>query len=120
MTNTGALNSPSRVRLSASTKVFHFMDYIVITLITAVCVLPFILLISASFSSDTAIRFNGYSILPQDFTLDAYEMIFKYPSKIARAYGVSIFILPPSLTAAWFVPTFSISGISILKTIFWL
>ena len=56
------------------------------------CVLPFVMLISGSFSSEQAIRFNGYSILPQEFTTEAYGVIFKSPEKVLRAYGVTIFI----------------------------
>jgi len=53
---------------------------------------PFVLLVSASFTSENYIRFHGYSLLPKEFTLKAYEIIFKSPVAILRAYGVSIFI----------------------------
>jgi putative aldouronate transport system permease protein len=82
----------NRTKLSQSTVVFDIICYTLITIIALACLFPFILLISASFSSDTAIRFNGYSLLPQDFTLDAYEMIFRYPIRVLQAYGVSIYI----------------------------
>jgi putative aldouronate transport system permease protein len=81
-----------RIRSTASARVFNITGWIVITAITLVCLLPFILLISGSFSSDQAIRFYGYSILPRDFTLEAYRVVFRYPEKVVRAYGVSIFI----------------------------
>jgi putative aldouronate transport system permease protein len=72
--------------------VFYAICYAVITVIALACLFPFILLVSGSFSYDRALRFNGYSILPQDFTLDAYTTIFKFPLRIMQAYGVSIFI----------------------------
>ena len=59
---------------------------------TLFCLIPFILLISASFSSDMDIRLYGYSILPQGFTTDAYELIFKFPMKVVKAYGISIYV----------------------------
>jgi putative aldouronate transport system permease protein len=34
----------------------------------------------------------GFSIIPKDFTTDAYKLIFRYPGTIIRAYGVSIYV----------------------------
>lgn len=56
------------------------------------CVLPFILVISASLSGEQAILDNGLRFWPQDFTLDAYKYAFKYPEDILRSYGVTIFV----------------------------
>jgi putative aldouronate transport system permease protein len=84
--------SGNKVRISGSTHLFYMLAFTLVTIIAAVCLIPFILLISASFSSDQAIRFYGYSFLPQGFTLEAYNLIFKYPVRVAQAYGVSIFI----------------------------
>jgi len=81
-----------KLRLSKSTLLFNVICYSLITFITITCLLPFILLVSGSFSSDRAIRFNGYSMLPQEFNLEAYDMIFKYPVRLIQAYGVSIYV----------------------------
>jgi putative aldouronate transport system permease protein len=74
------------------TKIFYALSYTLITIIAFVCLVPFILLVSGSFTSEQAIRFFGYSFLPKDVTLEAYHVLFKYPQKVARAYGVSIMI----------------------------
>jgi putative aldouronate transport system permease protein len=81
-----------KIRLSRSTLTFNVICYSVITLVAFVCLIPFILLVSGSFSSDMAIRINGYSFLPQGFNLAAYDMIFKSPVKVVQAYGVTIYI----------------------------
>jgi putative aldouronate transport system permease protein len=96
---------PYKIRTTASTRAFNIMGWIVITVITLVCLLPFILLISGSFSSDQSIRFYGYSVLPRDFTLEAYRVVFKYPEKVARAYGVSIFITVTGTVCGLFLLT---------------
>lgn len=72
--------------------VFQVMGYVIVTIVALTCVLPFIMLISASFSSEKAILMQGFGILPREFTVKAYELVFKYPEEIARAYGVSIFV----------------------------
>jgi ABC-type sugar transport system, permease component len=50
------------------------------------------MMVSGSFTSEHAIRFSGYGLLPKEFTLEAYKLIFKNPLTILHAYGVSIFI----------------------------
>jgi putative aldouronate transport system permease protein len=94
-----------RIRTTASMKVFSITGWVIITVITLACLLPFILLISGSFSSDQSIRFYGYSVLPRDFTLEAYRVVFKYPEKVARAYGVSIFITVTGTVCGLFLLT---------------
>ena len=89
---TATVERSNKIKLTSSRIVFNINSYVFITLLAALCVLPFVMLISGSFSSEQAIRFNGYSILPQEFTTEAYGVIFKSPEKVLRAYGVTIFI----------------------------
>lgn len=64
----------------------------ILFLIMTVCTLfPILLVFSISFSSSSAIVEYGYSIIPREFTLDAYKFVFETPVKIIRAYGVTIF-----------------------------
>ena len=81
-----------RIRYSTSSIIFNILSYALVTFITICCLVPFFLIVTASFSSDSAIRFNGYSFLPQEPTLEAYELVFKFPMKVVKAYGVSIYI----------------------------
>ena len=86
------MEKKNRIRSDGSQKLFDVISYVFVTLISLVCLLPFIFMISGSFSDETLIRVQGYSILPRGFTLEAYKTIFKFPEKILRAYGVSIFV----------------------------
>lgn len=81
-----------KIKKSASTLTFDILNYTIVTLVTIVCLIPFILIISGSLTAEQAIRFNGYSIIPSEFSTAAYGLIFKTPMQIIRAYGVSIFI----------------------------
>ncbi|MDR2595997.1 MAG: carbohydrate ABC transporter permease [Treponema sp.] len=80
------------IRKSASTIVFYVLSYLLITIIAFMCLLPFILLISGSFTEEKIIRYSGYSLLPKGFTLDAYKLAFRYPERVVRGYLNSIFI----------------------------
>ena len=81
-----------KIKLSASSKLFYTICYTFVSLITIICLVPFIIIVSGSFTSENYIRFHGYSILPQEFSTAAYGLIFKSPMTVVRAYGVSILI----------------------------
>ena len=73
-----------------SRKIFNGIAYVVLTIVAVICVIPFIMIISGSFSNNTEIMRNGYSLLPQGMTLDAYRLLFINPMVMIRCYGVSI------------------------------
>lgn len=54
------------------------------------CVLPFVLLVSSSLTSDAALMKYGYSFIPTEFSLGAYEYLFGAKETILRAYGMTI------------------------------
>lgn len=55
-------------------------------------ILPFVLLISASFTDQDTIVAEGYSFFPQKFSTYAYEYLINRGEDILRAYGITIFI----------------------------
>jgi putative aldouronate transport system permease protein len=85
-------NHTVHIKHSFTDKLFQIVAMTLITLITIACVVPFLLILSGSFSSESAIAVNGYSILPQDFTLNAYKTVLRLGNKIPKAYLVTIFI----------------------------
>ena len=56
------------------------------------CLLPFILLITASITDEATLTLYGYSFFPKKINFRAYEYLFQAAGKIARAYGVTILI----------------------------
>ena len=86
------VSAPKKIKLSPSSKVFYFFCYLIVTLSALICLIPFILLVSGSFTSEQWIRFHGFSLWPGEFSVEAYKLIFKTPERIVRAYGVTIFI----------------------------
>jgi putative aldouronate transport system permease protein len=101
-----------QIRLSHSTLLFNALGYLVISFVTLACLIPFLLLISGSFSSEQSIVFHGYSLWPQEFSLESYDVLFKYPEKIVRAYGVSIYITAVGTLAGLFLTTMTAYVIS--------
>lgn len=107
-----AVSAPKNIKLSASSKIFYVICYVVVALVALVCLIPFILLISGSFTSEQWIRFHGFSLWPGEFSLEAYKIIFKTPEKIVRAYGVSIFITAVGTLAGLFLTSLTAYVIS--------
>jgi putative aldouronate transport system permease protein len=55
------------------------------------CLLPLLLVVSASFTDEIALTRNGYGLFPSQFSTDAYTFVLQDPTAIVRAYGVTIF-----------------------------
>lgn len=88
-------SSPLRkadLRESKDRRAFNSIGYILITLLSLFCLLPFVLIISGSFTSQASIMTDGYQLIPKEFSLEAYEFLFEAPDDILRAYGVTIFV----------------------------
>ena len=60
-------------------------------ILCVLCLLPFILLIVVSLSSESSLLTEGYSFFPKEFSLAAYEYLFASPT-IYKAYGLSILV----------------------------
>jgi putative aldouronate transport system permease protein len=81
-----------KIKKSGYTISFDIMAYIFLTLLAAVCILPFVLIISGSFTENSTILREGYSILPKKISLDAYRLILGNPTDMINAYKVTIFV----------------------------
>jgi putative aldouronate transport system permease protein len=61
-------------------------------LYSLLCIIPLVLVFSISFSDETSILANGYKLIPTDFSLKAYDVLFKDFEQILHSYGISIFV----------------------------
>lgn len=64
----------------------------VFILFSIFCVVPLLYILSASFSSENSLALYGYSLIPKEFSTQAYEYIFKTPKQILSSYSVTIFV----------------------------
>lgn len=51
--------------------------HIIFVLICICYIVPLMLTISAAFTSEKALSQGGFSILPKEFSLDAFKLVFK-------------------------------------------
>lgn len=64
--------------------------YLFTTLAAAFCLLPLLLMVIVSFTSEQAIVRNGYSFFPAELSLDAYRTLFENGAEVARCYLNSV------------------------------
>lgn len=81
-----------KIKAAKATIIFKIAGYSLVIIFSLLCLIPFIMLISGSFTSEHAIANYGYGIIPREFSLSAYKLLLKYPQDIIRAYCVSTFI----------------------------
>lgn len=73
-------------------RAFNLVSYVLLTALTLFCFVPFLLIISGSFTSQNSILVDGYRLFPKEFSLEAYQFLLKAPGDLVRAYGVTIFV----------------------------
>lgn len=66
--------------------------HVVMAAFSLFALIPLVLLIISSFTSNTALIQNGYSFFPKEWSLEAYVYMFGSTNQILNAYGVSFFI----------------------------
>lgn len=74
-----------------STIPFHIIKGVLLTLLSIICVLPFIVIISGSLTDNLTILKGGFSLLPRNFTVEAYRTIFRSPEGIIQAYKMNFY-----------------------------
>lgn len=76
----------------AFSKKTNIIFHLIIGGFTLLCLFPFVYVILISLTSEQALATYGYSIIPKEWSLDAYRYLWATRAQIFRAYGVTIFI----------------------------
>lgn len=79
-----------KVKAGKSDITLRVISYVVVTAFTLFCAIPFILIISASFSSEAAIMREGFGLWPKEFSTEAYSFIMRFPRAIIGSYVVTV------------------------------
>ena len=84
------MKNRNKIKLDPGTRALRIISYVFVSIWALICLLPFILVISASFSTESIVAKEGFGLLPKGFTLSAYELVFRSPKMILGSYGVTI------------------------------
>ena len=82
-----------KVKISRGERIFHVINYIVLTIIALICLYPMWFVAMASFSNSSQLMaHSGFLLKPLGFTLQAYLKVFENPM-ILKGYVNTLFIL---------------------------
>lgn len=70
--------------------VVNVVGYALIGLFALACVIPFYLIIIASFTSDSTLIREGYPLFLRELSLESYHLCLKNPTAILRSYATTI------------------------------
>ena len=74
-------------------KIFNVFGHIFMILLTVMAIVPIVLMVISSLTSNGAVLRNGYSFFPEEWSTYAYEWIFASNGGVVlKAYGISFFI----------------------------
>lgn len=84
------LTSKSKRPESSDERLLKIIGYFLLLILSLFCLIPFILVFSASLTDESSIIKDGYQLIPKVFSLEAYHLLFEYPEQILKAYAVTI------------------------------
>jgi putative aldouronate transport system permease protein len=70
---------------------FTVVSVIGVTCFMLICLVPFWMIVSGSFTDEQTLATSGYSLIPRPFSTTSYQLIFTGPT-VLSAYTASIFI----------------------------
>lgn len=95
----------NRIKKSPDVIVLHTIAYIVTGIVALLCLVPFWMVVSGSFTEEKVILDEGFSLWPKIFSAKAYESIFKEPKVIIRAYATTIVLTAVGTFLSLFLQT---------------
>ncbi len=80
----------THIRDDAQTLFIRAFSGVLIGAMALACLIPFVILVSGSFTSQNYLMRHGFSLLPREFTTIAYEFVFLQPKQVLGNYIVTI------------------------------
>jgi ABC-type glycerol-3-phosphate transport system permease component len=99
-------------RANLGERIFMVLNYTFLTVFALFCLLPFWIMVMASFTDDTALRMNGYLPWITKFSLEAYQWVLR-GEDVRTGYMVSIFVA----VVGTFCSLFVMSGLAYVMSI---
>ena len=73
-------------------KKFLTLSHVVLIIVTVLCLLPFYLLIVASFTDESFAVNNGFSLIPSHLSVDAYRYLLTKAALFGRGYLITLIV----------------------------
>lgn len=72
--------------------ILNIVGYTFLSVGALICLLPFVMVLSSSFTAEQTILKEGFQLFPKDFSWEAYRLIFERPIDIINAYKITIIV----------------------------
>lgn len=80
------------IKKTVDKSTFTIITYLFIIVVSLLCVIPFILVITGSITAEASIIRDGYRLIPKRVSFEAYSILSKSPETFVRAYTVTILL----------------------------
>ena len=87
-----AKHTSNKIKQDSASILLQALCYILVGIFALLCLFPFVLMITSSFMEEQEILTEGFKLIPSQFTVSAYEFLFRHPDSILDAYGITILI----------------------------
>jgi len=90
MATTSTTTTRKKIQGDFSGMVIKGIGYLFLSLFSIICLIPFWLMVTGSFTVDSVIRTTGFSLWPSQISLEAYTLLFTNPEFLMGSYVLTI------------------------------
>lgn len=80
------------MKTSTEARVVSLVSYISFIIFGLICVIPMLFVVAISFTSEKSIAEHGFQLIPSEFSLEAYRILFANPEQILNAYKTTAIV----------------------------
>ena len=91
--NTISNSHKNKIKIGADTVAINTIGGIFIAVLAFLALVPFIMVLSGSLSSESAVVTSGYSVFIKKLSFDSYRFLFSQPKQIFDGYKVTIILV---------------------------
>lgn len=81
-----------KIMPSTDKLIFYFLSFLAVSFVAAICLIPFVLIVSGSITKESSIFQDGYRIIPKEISFKGYEILTKSPDSLLQSYFITILI----------------------------
>ena len=86
-------------------KRFQVFGNVIMVIFSLIAIMPIILLFMSSISSDASLIKKGYSFWPEEFSVYAFEYVFKTGNAVPKAYLISMILTAAGVSLSLLITT---------------
>lgn len=106
----------THIRLDFADMIIRGFTYVTMSIASLAAVIPFLLILGSSLTTEESIRRTGFTLIPKVFSIQAYDIIFRSPKALLGSYIVTICITAAGTLIGLFIT--AMTGYALSRTDF--